>query len=56
MKINIKLFLIYCLIAIIIIAIGLTISRTFICGMYCGIIYWIITDLVGLYFKEREEK
>lgn len=56
MKRNIKLFLMDCLIAIIIIPIGLIISRTFICGSICGIIYWIITDLIELYFQEREEK
>lgn len=56
MKINIKLFLIDCLIALITILIGLTISKTFICGMFCGIIYCFITDLIGLYFKEREER
>lgn len=56
MKRNIKLFLMDCLIATIIIPIGLIISRTFISGMICGIIYWIITDLIELYFKEREEK
>lgn len=56
MKIDIKLFLIDCLIATILILTGLTISRTFISGMFCGIIYWFITDLIGLYFKEREGK
>ena len=56
MKINIKLFLIDCLIATIIISIGLMISRTFICGLICGMIYWFITDLTEIHFKEREEK
>lgn len=56
MKINIKLFLMDCLIAIIIISIGLMISRTFICGMICVVIYWIVSDLIEVYFKEREEK
>ena len=56
MKFNVKLFLIDYLIAIVIIIIGLTISKTFICGMFCGIIYCFITDLIGLYFKESEEK
>ena len=44
------------LIAVIIIAIGLTISKTFICGMVCGAIYYFITLLVEKYFEEREEK
>lgn len=56
MKINIKLFLIDCLIATIIISIGLMISRTFICGLICGVIYLFVTFLVDEYFKEREEK
>ena len=56
MKINIKLLLIDCLIAGIIILIGLIISKTFICGMFCGLIYCFIADLIELYFKEREEK
>ena len=55
MKFNVKLFLIDWLVAMTIIIIGLTISKTLICGMFCGIIYWFITDLIGLYFKEREE-
>lgn len=56
MKINIKLLLTDCLIAIIVILIGLTISKTFICGMFCGVLYYFITDLIKLYFKEGEEK
>lgn len=56
MKFNVKLFLIDCAIATIIITIGLLISKTFINGMICGVIYWFITELIGLYFKEREEK
>lgn len=56
MKFNVKLFIIHCLIAGLIISIGLIISRTFLCGMICGILYYFITDLVELYFKEREEK
>ena len=56
MKFNLKIFLIDYLIAIIIIALGLIISRTFICGMICGVIYLFITFLVDEYFKEREEK
>ena len=56
MKKYIKLFLIYWLIAIAIITIGLVISKSFICGIFCGIIYSFITDLIGLHFKEREEK
>ena len=55
-KINIKLILIYCLIETIIILTGLTISRTFISGLTCGMIYWFVTDLIELYLKEREEK
>ena len=51
-----KKFLIDCLIALITILIGLTISRTFTCGMVCGIIYYFITLLVDGYLKEREEK
>lgn len=43
------------LIAIIIIAIGLTISKTFICGMFCGVIYYFMTCLVELYFKEKSK-
>ena len=56
MKINVKLFLIDFLIALIIIILGLAISKTFICGMFCGLIYCFIADLIELYFKEREEK
>ena len=51
-----KRFLIDCLIAIIIVIVGLTISKTFICGMVCGVIYYFITLLVDGYFKEREGK
>ena len=51
-----KKFLIECLIATIILSIGLMISRTFICGLICGIIHWSLTDLIETYFKEREEK
>lgn len=46
----------YYLIAIIVMTIGLIISRTFMSGIFCGVIYCFITDLIGLYFKEREEK
>lgn len=56
MKRNIKLFLIDWLVAMIVIAIGFSISKTFLCGAICGIIYWVITDLIELYFKESEEK
>lgn len=56
MKFNVKLFLTDFLIAGFIILVGLTISRTFICGMICGLIYWFITDLIKLFLKEREEK
>ena len=51
-----KKFLINWLIGTIIVIIGLTISKTFICGMFCGIIYWFLTDLIETYFKEREER
>ena len=51
-----KKFLIKWLTAIIIIAIGLTISKTFICGMFCGIIYLFITFLIEEYFKEKERE
>lgn len=54
--VKIKLILIDCLIASIVIIIGLMISKTFFCGMICGIIYWLIADLVELYYKEREEQ
>ena len=56
MKRNIKLFLIEWLIAIIIVIAGLTISKTFICGMICGVIYYFIIFLVEENLKEREEK
>ena len=56
MKINIKRLLIDALIAGLIISIGLMVSRTFLCGMFCGMIYWFITDLIELYLKEREDK
>ena len=56
MKINIKLFLIDFIVALILIVTGLIISKTFICGMLCGVIYCFVTDLIELYFKEREEK
>lgn len=56
MKTNIKLFLIDCLVAIIIIPTGLIISKTFLSGVMCGIIYWFITDLIELYFKAKEVK
>ena len=51
-----KKFLIDYLIALITILIGLTISKTFICGMFCGVIYYFITLLIDGFFKEREEK
>ena len=47
MKINIKRLLIDSLIAGLIISIGLMVSRTFFCGMFCGMIYWFITDFKG---------
>ena len=56
MKTNTKLILMNFLTATIIITIGLIISKTFICGMICGVIYWFVNDLIELYFKEREEK
>lgn len=56
MKRNIKLFLIDWLVAMIVIAIGFSISKTFLCGMVCGAIYRFITELIELYFKESEEK
>lgn len=56
MKRNIKLFLIDWLVAAVIIAIGFSISKTFLCGMLCGIVYCFIADLIELYFKESEEK
>lgn len=52
----IKLTLIDCLIATIVIIIGSMISKTFICGMICGVIYWLIADLIESYYKEREEE
>ena len=51
MKRNIKLFLIDCLVAVITITIGFSISKTFISGIISGIIYGIITELIELYFK-----
>lgn len=56
MKINIKLLLTDCLIAIIVILIGLTISKTFICGMFCGVLYCFITELIEIYLRGKEEK
>lgn len=56
MKINIKRLLIDSLIAGLIISIGLMVSRTFFCGMFCGIIYLFITFLIEEYFKEKERE
>ena len=56
MKRNIKLFLLDWLVAMIVIAIGFSISKTFLCGMLCGIIYSFIADVISLYFKAKEEK
>lgn len=53
---DIKLILIDYLIATIVTIIGLMISKTFIFGMICGVIYWLIADLIESYYKEREEK
>ena len=56
MKRNIKLFLIDCLVAVIITTIGSCTSKTFLCGMICGVIYRFITELIESYFKESEEE
>ena len=57
MKTNIKLFLIDWLVAMIIIAIGFSISKTFLCGMLCGVLYCFVTGLIlELCFKESEEE
>lgn len=44
------------LIAIIIVAAGLTISKTFLSGMICGVIYYFLVEIIEYIFKEREEK
>ena len=56
MKMNTKLFLIDFLVAWFVTITGFIISKTFLCGMLCGIVYCFIADLIGLYFKEMEEK
>ena len=44
------------LIAIIIVAVGSTIFKTFLSGMICGIIYYFLVEIIEYIFKEREEK
>ena len=56
MKRNIKLFLIDWLVAMIVITIGFSISKTFLCGMICGAIYRFITELIELYFKVKDDR
>ena len=56
MKINIKLLLTDCLIAIIVILIGLIISKTFLSGIICGALYCFITELIEIYLRGKEEK
>lgn len=54
MKKSVKLFLIEWLIATIIVAIGLLISKTFICGMICGVIYYSLVEIIEHNLKESE--
>ena len=56
MKKHIISYLIESLIAIIIVAVGLAISKTFLSGMICGIIYYSLVEIIEYIFKEREDK